>query len=146
MKLKDIIRSKDLADQSFEEERITEEEIKRLVRHEIFDCKHKEASEDDLCLSLIRITKCDLSHARDVVTRMDQLGAELCFSEISNSNYDLIEFASLRDYISTEEFAVIKKKEEQIKESRKKIEEKNGEDKSKWSDEAWAEFEEVMEQ
>jgi hypothetical protein len=128
MKLKEILRAKEPLRLSYKEEKISEEEIKHLLRYEIFDNDCKLDTYDDLCFSLIVMTKCNVSHAQKVFKMMCELGFDLCLSKIWHGKYDLLKFAILRNYITVEEMAVIRKKDWERVEEMKKSKKNDGDD------------------
>ncbi|MDH3824928.1 MAG: hypothetical protein OES14_03965 [Nitrosopumilus sp.] len=99
--------------------------------------------EDDLLYQIIKLTKCDLTTANDILDKMKELGLSVCTNYMM-AEYSLQMFAEMRGYV-TEELEQLDKKSQEIEEKAEKREsqfmEKYGTDRSKWSDEVWEEFE-----
>lgn len=102
-------------DSDLELDEIKEEEVKRLVRYEIYEMSCVYITSDDLLYDIIKTTRCNQKHAYDVLKKMRTLGLELCRA---SEYYALAKFASMRGYITDDEFDKINQelKEEQEKE------------------------------
>jgi len=127
-------------------EEIPEEELAELVRYSIFDAGHlylESISEEMIQQDSIRLKKCDVEYASNVLYTMKRLGLTLCKSFGSSYNsYDLLWFASLRGYITKDELKAYFKKrqddEAQEKKRHREVEEKyqkkHGKDVDMWPD------------
>lgn len=139
------IMGKDLRSDKYDTtEEILEDELSGIVRYLIFDSGnlHSDStSEKNIMLDTIKMKKCDIQYARNVLNTMKKLGLELCKNYGSTpTEYDLLKFASIRGYITKEELTSYFKKRQEKKEQEEKrcqeIEEKYakkyGKDESKW--------------
>lgn len=127
-------------------EEILEEELVELVRYFIFSAGHlypQSIPEEMILQDTIRLKKCDIEHARNVLNTMKRLGLELCKSlESVHNSYDLLMFSSLRGYITKDKLrAYLKKRQDEEnkeetrqKEIEEKYQKKYGKDTSKWPD------------
>jgi len=122
--------------------KISEDEIKRLVRKFVFD-ENFELDETDLKFEIIKEKKCDLKTADSILQKMKDLGLAVCHNW--RIGFSLRKFADMRGYLTDDEF---KKIDQEIVEREKKEDEheakfieKYGVDKSKWSDDVWDEYE-----
>jgi len=140
-------------------EEINEDEIKEFVGDLILADEDPDSedihSENDLKFDFIRRTKCDVNHADNVIKKMKHDGLVLCeqqrdlkdYSSLSNNDfstkYNLVKFASLREYLTMDELGSVLGKrfetrhqiEKEDKEREEKFITKYGSDKSKWSEE-----------
>jgi len=122
--------------------KISEDEIKRLVRKFVFD-ENFDFEETELKFEIIKEKKCDLKTADSIFQKMKDLGLAVCYNW--RIGFSLRKFADMRDYLTDDEF---KKIDQEIIEREKKEDaheakfiEKYGADKSKWSDDVWDEYE-----
>ena len=113
---------------------ISEDEIKKFVRHMILKNKSNEEdfryTEDKIKSDLMHKIRCDSKYASRFFNKMLDLGLGIfdyrmrpIFYEQRPTVYDLVKFANLRRYISADEFAKINKKRLKIQEEIKKLEE-----------------------
>jgi hypothetical protein len=121
---------------------IDEQKIIEITRKLVLTAKST-LLEDDLQYQIIKLTKCDLTTANDILDKMKELGLSVCTNYIM-AGYSFQMFAEMRGY-ATEELEQLDKKSQEIEEKAEKREsqfmEKYGTDRSKWSDEVWEEFE-----
>jgi hypothetical protein len=124
------------------QEKISEEEIMRLVRYEALEQKRLSVTKEEICFDLIKITRCRYTHAKNVFDEMEELGLGLCTSTVYS--YQIHKFAIMRGYITTEEskqtienMIIEEAKQEKFE---KDFVQKYGQDMSKWSDETWKKY------
>ena len=125
---------------------INEDEIKELVRHEILEEQSNIVKEDDILHDVIKMKKCEIGYAKNVFKKMQELGLDVC--KAGHDNYNLHEFAMIRDYVSDDEFKKLEKEMHEQEKKEEKLEakweakfiKKYGADKSKWSDEVRDEY------
>ena len=97
---------------------------------------------DDLLYEIIKLIKCDLNRAKQIVDRMKELGLEVCVDKDTplhpGTGYNLLRFANMRGYVTDQE---IEKREEELEEQARVQEEyeermtmKYGSDPEKWPD------------
>jgi len=145
-----------------------EDEIKEFVRDLIFadeDPSSKDVySEDELKFNFIRRTKCSLSHAENVIRKMNSDGLNLCEKSRRKTNYSLFtndfsrtynlgKFANLRGYLTIKELGSVlfkraearQEMEREDKEREEKYIAKYGPDKSKWSEDVKEKYEDFEE-
>ncbi len=132
--------------ENLEKENIDENEIKELIRYELHEKRTVMISENDLLYDLIKITRCDYNHAKNVFGKMKILGVDLCrdnnpYNVFNRDEIILFKFAVLRGYLSVKELAEIQKKKEEGEQREQQFNEKYGSDKSQWPNEAWEEYE-----
>ena len=125
-------------------EEVSEEELSEIVRYSIFSGTRlysESTSEETILQDTIRMKKCDIQYAKNVLNTMKKLGLEVCKNDRDmHQNYDLLKFASIRAYITKEELSSYFKKrqdkeaeeEKRIEEIEKKYAQKYGKDQSKW--------------
>lgn len=102
-------------------EEISDKEISEIVRYLIFDAEDfgpVNATEDSILKNIIKKKKCDVQYARNVVSQMGKLGLQLYNTDFHVTDYyNLLNFASMRGYITKEQQTSYEKK---IKEKEKK--------------------------
>jgi hypothetical protein len=121
---------------------IDEQKIIEITRKLVLTAKST-LLEDDLLYQIIKLTKCDLTAANDILDKMKELGLSVCTNYMM-AGYSLRMFAEMRGY-ATEELEQLDKKSQEIEEKMEKREsdfmEKYGIDRSKWSDDVWEKYE-----
>lgn len=137
-------------------ETVNENEIREFVRDIILADEDPDAtdlySETNLKFDFIKRTKCDVDYANNVIEKMKKDGLSLCLQSdkkgsdflsmytYDESKYNLSKFATLRGYLTIEEFGSIFKKRIEIKKEIVRQEEvrenkfikKYGADESQW--------------
>jgi len=128
-------------------EKISEDEIKKLIRKISWDKSYKiqHFSENELIYEIISLIKCDLEHAKAIIEGMNNLGLVICTGTWEVSfKYDLWKFAFMRDYISQEEYfqhlSELSEQQERRAENERKFMKKHGSDKTEWSEEIWEKY------
>jgi hypothetical protein len=121
---------------------IDEQKIIEITRKLVLTAKST-LLEDDLLYQIIKLTKCDLTTANDILDKMKELGLSVCTNYMM-AGYSLRMFAEMRGY-ATEELEQLGKKSQEIEEKMEKREsqfmKKYGTDRSKWSDDIWDKYE-----
>ncbi|GFN40538.1 MAG: conserved hypothetical protein [Marine Group I thaumarchaeote] len=139
-------------------DQIKDDSIKEIVRY--LATKNPffneiEYTEDEILYEIIKMKKCDLEHAKLIVQKMEELGLKLCSSHEPldvEFRYDMKKFAHIRGYLSKKEIvdykekvAKLGKEEERIFDEReKKFYGKYGEDKKKWTEKAFEEYDGLL--
>ncbi|MGQ0796012.1 MAG: hypothetical protein ACT4N5_07520 [Nitrosopumilaceae archaeon] len=120
-----------------EDESISEELVKEIIRKLIFEHSLR-LIPDILTYCIIKHTKCDYHHALAIKKKMSDLGMDVC---MEFDYYSIEKFAEMRDYVTGEELEKVYKEiddeEKKQKEIERYFEEKYGEN---WSDEVWDEY------
>jgi hypothetical protein len=130
---------------------IKEDEIKRFIRHEIFVNCEIYPTYNELIYEIIKAKKCDLAYAVRFMQKMRSLGLELTYESLIGL-YSILRFASMRDYVTEEEVNQINQEikedsEQKLKENEereRRFIEKNGSDKTQWSQEVRDEWVELI--
>ncbi len=119
------------------ESEVSEDQVKEITRSLLFDL-HVSLEHDKLVYEIIKLTKCDVFHAWEIIQKMDNLGLNVCRSL---GNYSISEFAEMREYVTDDEleeiYDAICDNEKREEEHNKYFEEKYGKDCLKWSEEVW---------
>lgn len=99
---------------------ITDDAVKEIVKSLVLKGDVDEVvfyGTDQMLFDIIKMKKCDIWYAKQVVSKMDTLGFELCrLHNIIIPTYDLARFAMMRGIISENELKQIKKKIEERRE------------------------------
>jgi len=129
-------------DSEISTENIDEQRIREIIRKFVLD-GHIGLDEKELIFEIIKMIKCDMSSAKSIVQKMNELGMKVCHHW--HLGYAIRKFADMRGYVTDEELKQSDKKilEKMIKEDKReaKFIEKYGADKAKWSDDVWEEYE-----
>ena len=129
-------------DSEISTENIDEQRIREIIRKFVLD-GHIGLDEKELIFEIIKMIKCDMSTAKSIVQKMNELGMKVCHHW--RLGYTIRKFADMRGYVTDEEFKQSDKRilEKMKKEDKReaKFMEKYGADKSKWSDDTWDEYE-----
>lgn len=93
---------------------VDEKKIEEFIRYTILDDVENSLSssfsEDTILFDVIQWCGCNMSEAREYLTKMNGLGLELCYVGGYGSSIDLLKFAYLRNYISYDEYEKIEEK------------------------------------
>ena len=116
---------------------VSEQRIQEIVRYLWNNVEICIFKEDDLAFEIIKLIKCDLKEARNIIEKMKRLGLSVCKSISPFYHYDLERFGLMRGYI-------LKSEVKEFEEIERQFFDKYGEDKSIWSDKVWEEFEKMM--
>lgn len=94
------------------------EKTKDFVRYILLDQKTKTTlwTKDSLLFDIIKRYKCDFAYATSIFNNMEKLGSKLCETSLTfefneyETKYDVLKFAEMRGFLSTEEIQQIRKK------------------------------------
>jgi len=130
-------------------EDISDERIQEIVRYIWEKRGCGEISNKDLLFEIIKLIKCDLKEAENMVEKMKQLGLTVCRPLFGNAfvDYNLETFGVMRGYILDSEI-VEKRKKQGEEDKRFKIKEREREKKfvekygpeDEWSEETWDQY------
>ena len=125
-------------------EKVDEARIREIIRYLIFKRDDgffiETLSENNFIFEIIKLIKCDVKSASEIIAKMNTLGLGICrplcnsWSIDGTNNYDILRFAQMRDYVTEAEIDdfryrrarhenMLEKYEEELEKERKKMEE-----------------------
>ena len=121
--------------------KIDEQKIIDITQKLVLTAK-SQLQEDDLLYEIIKLTRCDLTTAKSIFDKMKDLGLGVCTNWMM-PGYSIGMFAEMRGY-AAEELEQLDRKSQEVEEEMERREpkflEKYGNDRSKWSEDVWDEY------